>query len=175
HRERFADWSARKAGELREARHLGVAIDRRQQGRNALRDDGAIVPVTHERTAEARVMDDREVRAELHARVVVDRFFDLAQSGLVANDLARDIAEAQLVEPRFANGGISDAALTLDEIAWFGPLAAIHRLERAATDEIPVVVAPLHELVLRQHPRAQLRGERGDDVRGQIPEGALPL
>src|ERR1700687_3131028 len=97
HRGRLDHRDEREAGALREAPDLGMAVDRGYQRGDALRDDGAIVPVAYEGAPETGVVHDGEVRAELHAGPIADRLLDLTQSRLVAHDLARDVFQAQLV------------------------------------------------------------------------------
>src|SRR5436309_5959859 len=175
YRERLDDRSARDPGELGEPRHLGVAIDGRDQRSDALGHHRTVVPVAHERAPETGVVHDGEIRTELHSRSFVERVLDLAQPRLIAHDLPSHVRQAQLVEPGLAHGRVPEAMLPLDEIPGLRAYAAVNGLEGAAPDEIPIIIAPLDELVLREHPRTQLRRERRNDVGGKVAQRTLPL
>src|SRR6185503_3873157 len=166
------------AGQLGETGHVGVAIDRRYERCDALRHDGTIVPVAHERATETRVVHDREVRAELHARGLGDRLFDLTKARLIAHDLARDIAEAQLVQPCLAHRRVADPALPLDEVARVGPFAALHRLRRAARDtnrrRSPPRAGPSPASADAAATRARPRCRREDPGAGSAASGTRP-
>ncbi len=133
------------------------------------------VSIAHERAAHVRVAYREHGRSGADLRAIGELRGDAPHALLVPQDLGRDVGHAQLVEPRLPRGGVALATSALHEVTRRRALAIAEPLDRAAADQVQVVVVAHDELVGFELARPKAHRQPRDDLGRKVAQRALAL